>query len=230
LQTFVHIVADALIQENTYIGKDAEKAQKQELYNKAFGERQQQYEQMFAKPPVPEINFTEKNDDHPISNMDELIERHKKERESELTKFSPLKEFLPQNSQPLPPPSIIVNNNQSQLLNIPPISLLTQQSNQPLQQKLPQQQSSNIYINDNTSNNLMSNDNLYLKNLVEKQNTNILSLSEEIKGLYQKMSNMEILFDKLINKRDKNEETNKKDENNENIKLIITNDKNEEMI
>ena len=99
-------------QEANYLGKDAEKAQKQEFYNQAFGERQKQYEQLFAKPPAPDIDFSIKMEDRPISNMDELIERHKKEREAELNKFSPLNNFLPPptqlNNTPLPP-SIPIN-------------------------------------------------------------------------------------------------------------------------
>jgi len=85
-----------------YIGKDAERIKKQEVYNSAFEQRQQQYEQLFAKPPAPEVNFSEKLDDAPISNMDELIEKHKREREEELNKYAPIQQFLPQGQSVTP--------------------------------------------------------------------------------------------------------------------------------
>lgn len=71
---------------------------KQQIYNGAFEERQTQYEQMFAKPAAPEVNFTEKLDDTPISNMEELIEKHKRERDEELNKYAPIQQFIPPKS------------------------------------------------------------------------------------------------------------------------------------
>jgi hypothetical protein len=85
-----------------YIGKDAERIKKQEVYNSAFEQRQQQYEQLFAKPPAPEVNFSEKLDDAPITNMDELIEKHKREREEELNKYAPIQQILPQGQSVTP--------------------------------------------------------------------------------------------------------------------------------
>lgn len=77
------------IQEQEYLGKPAEKAKKQELYNLAFEERQKQFNEMFVKPTIPEVNFAEKLDDEPLKNMEELIEKHRKEREEEMKQFSP---------------------------------------------------------------------------------------------------------------------------------------------
>lgn len=77
------------IQEQEYMGKNAEKAKKQELYNLAFEERQKQFNEMFVKPTIPEVNFSEKLDDEPLKNMEELIEKHRKEREEEMKQFSP---------------------------------------------------------------------------------------------------------------------------------------------
>jgi hypothetical protein len=71
---------------------------KQIAYNGAFEERQKQYEQMFAKPAAPEVDFTEKTEDSPISNMEELIEKHKREREEELNKYAPIQQFIPPQS------------------------------------------------------------------------------------------------------------------------------------
>ena len=77
------------IQEQEYLGKPAEKAKKQELYNLAFEERQKQFNELFVKPTIPEVNFSEKLDDEPLTNMEELIEKHRKEREEEMKQFSP---------------------------------------------------------------------------------------------------------------------------------------------
>lgn len=54
----------------------------------AFDQRQKQYETMLQKPAAPEIDFREKIEDEAISNMDELIEQHKKQRETELAQYS----------------------------------------------------------------------------------------------------------------------------------------------
>lgn len=55
----------------------------------AFDQRQKQYETMLQKPAAPQIDFREKIEDEAISNMDELIEQHKKQRETELAQYSP---------------------------------------------------------------------------------------------------------------------------------------------
>lgn len=83
---------------------------KQQIYNGAFEERQTQYEQMFAKPAAPEVNFTEKLDDTPISNMEELIEKHRRERDEELHKYAPIQQFIPpkSNTESLLP--VLTNN------------------------------------------------------------------------------------------------------------------------
>jgi hypothetical protein len=72
-----------------YMGKNVEKAKKQELYNSAFEERQKQFNELFAKPAVPEVDFSEKLDDEPLTNMEELIEKHRKEREDEIQQSVP---------------------------------------------------------------------------------------------------------------------------------------------
>jgi hypothetical protein len=161
-------------QEPNYLGKDAEKVQKQELYNQAFGERQKQYEQMFAKPPAPEVNFSEKLDDRPISNMDELIERHRKERETELNKFSPLNKFLPTptqtNNTPLPP-SIVINK----------------QSHPPTPSQVPQQlQSENVRLTISD----IPNDTNYLQRLMEEHNALLKSIANDVSDLKQKYDNL----------------------------------------
>ena len=82
----------------SYIGKEEDKLIKQERFNNAFGERQKQYESLFAKPVVPEINFTEKLDDGPIGNMEELIQLHLKDRENEIQKYLAINKIIPENA------------------------------------------------------------------------------------------------------------------------------------
>ncbi len=161
-------------QEPNYLGKDAEKVQKQELYNQAFGERQKQYEQMFAKPPAPEVNFSEKLDDRPISNMDELIERHRKEREAELNKFPPLNNFLPAptqtNNTPLPPSIPIHKPSQP----APPSQLP------------PQLQSENVRLTISD----IPKDTNYLQRLMEEHTAILKSIANDVSDLKQKYDNL----------------------------------------
>jgi hypothetical protein len=74
-----------------YMGKNELLERKQQFANQAFVERQKEYERMFEKPVAPEVNFKEKLDDEPIGNIEELVEKHRREREYELQQFSPPK-------------------------------------------------------------------------------------------------------------------------------------------
>ena len=96
------------------VGREGERKVREEQFNNMYGERQRQYENMFAKPPPPEVNF-EKLDDHPISNMEELLEKHKREREAEMKQYSPMPDFIVPN-QP--------SNNVSNVTNMQSISHL----------------------------------------------------------------------------------------------------------
>ena len=106
-----------------YRGKEDERALKQEEFNKAFEERQNQY--FLKKPPMPDIDFTEKLDDRPITNMEELIQMHQKEREYEINKYSPLQNILPEGNpiSPINTPihtpihTPMVNNTHESLVN-----------------------------------------------------------------------------------------------------------------
>jgi hypothetical protein len=50
---------------------------------------QKQYNSMFETPKPTSVDFGEKVEDTAITNMDELIERHKKQREIELQEYKP---------------------------------------------------------------------------------------------------------------------------------------------
>jgi hypothetical protein len=54
-----------------------------------FQVRQQEYTQMLDKPIPDSVNFREKVEDQAISNMEELIEMHRRQREKELAEFAP---------------------------------------------------------------------------------------------------------------------------------------------
>jgi hypothetical protein len=105
-----------------YIGKEAERANKQEQFNSAFEQRQKQYQSLFSKPTLPEIDFSEKKDDGPISNMDELVQQHLKEREHEIQKYVTTNPVLSENNSS--PENIIIKDLQSS-----PLQENTNQSN-----------------------------------------------------------------------------------------------------
>jgi hypothetical protein len=62
---------------------------KQESYNEQFQQRQREYEQMNEKKAPEVLNFNEKVEDQPISNMEDLLQSHMKMREAELKQYSP---------------------------------------------------------------------------------------------------------------------------------------------
>jgi len=55
-----------------------------------YTSKEVQYRSLFDTPKPKTIDFSEKIDDDVITNMDELIENHKKMREQELKQFAPL--------------------------------------------------------------------------------------------------------------------------------------------
>jgi hypothetical protein len=62
---------------------------RQDVFNNQFQQRQKEYEQMSEKKAPDTIDFRDKVDDEPISNMDELIRTHMQMRENELKQYSP---------------------------------------------------------------------------------------------------------------------------------------------
>jgi len=73
---------------------------KQEAYNRQFSERQKAYDSMLTKPlPPVDVNFGKNVKDEAISNMDELIKQHTRQREEELKQYAPLPSS--QNPNPL---------------------------------------------------------------------------------------------------------------------------------
>lgn len=62
---------------------------RQEIFNNQFQQRQKEYEQMSEKKAPDTIDFRDKVDDEPISNMDELLKSHMQMRENELKQYAP---------------------------------------------------------------------------------------------------------------------------------------------
>jgi len=64
---------------------------KEDIYNRQFKERQQQYNSLLEKPKPPIVNFGDTIKDEVISNMDEVMKAHMKQREEELQSLVPNK-------------------------------------------------------------------------------------------------------------------------------------------
>ena len=153
-----------------YVSKDVERIQKQEIYNSAFEQRQQQYEQLFAKPPAPEVNFSEKLDDTPISNIEELIEKHKREREEELNKYSPIQQFLPQGQSVTPVIEEIIKTPQKKQVQF------SETSNHEKQEKI---QVENSLLKPQSDSDTV----IFLKNKIEELSLKYEHLESEMKEL-----------------------------------------------
>jgi len=64
------------------VEQPTEKKIAEQYQNNIFEQRQKEYDAMMNKPPLPDVEFTEKTKDGPIQNIEELIEQQKKEREN----------------------------------------------------------------------------------------------------------------------------------------------------
>lgn len=94
---------------------------KQDSYNSTFENRQKEYNEMFQRPVPTDIDFTEKHDDEAITNMNELIEKAKREREQEYTQYSP-PSIIPQKPISLNIQQDISENLITENLDIPKVS------------------------------------------------------------------------------------------------------------
>ena len=67
---------------------------KEEKYNREFKEREQQYHSLLEKPKPPTVNFGDTIKDEVISNMDEVMKAHIKQRDEELRSLVPNKGLI----------------------------------------------------------------------------------------------------------------------------------------
>lgn len=100
--------------QNQFIGKNAPTSiysrngtNRSDAFLANFSERQKEYETMIKKPTPPNENiFENKIEDTAISNMDELIKQHLKQREDELSMYA-----LP--APPLSPVVPVLSNSEN---------------------------------------------------------------------------------------------------------------------
>ena len=97
------------VQENTQLNQNdflkphSVTENREDKFTNQYNQYQQNYQAMFDKKVPESIDFREKFDDQPISgNMDELVQRHLRERDEELKRYA-----MP----PVMPNLIPVNNN-----------------------------------------------------------------------------------------------------------------------
>jgi hypothetical protein len=72
--------------------------------------RQKEYESMFEKKAPKSIDFRDKLDDEPITNMEEVLRTHLQMRENELKQYAPLP-LIPENKNKIVIDSDIDINN-----------------------------------------------------------------------------------------------------------------------
>jgi hypothetical protein len=85
---------------------------REEILSSQFNQLQKDYQQMNEKKSPESIDFRDKLEDEPISNMDQLIKSHMEMRENELKMFAP----------PPPIPQNQVVENQIQLKEVNPVT------------------------------------------------------------------------------------------------------------
>jgi len=156
---------------------------KVEKIGNRYVEKESEYNAMFDKKTPEEINFSEKQDT-PLSNMDELIKQHLREREEEVIKYAPL---------PLAIPPISSNT-------VPISSNTLKVSQNPGTNKLKIENSSetvNIQVEEigevqesKDKKSVTWSDDSY-KELIEKQQKEIESLKTYIETLTGKIKNLE---------------------------------------
>ena len=78
---------------------------KKNEFQEQFSNRQKEYETMFQKPLPKEINFSEQMEDGVITNMEELIQKEKRQREMEISQQFTVGVLPP--ASPVPTPSDI---------------------------------------------------------------------------------------------------------------------------
>jgi len=69
---------------------------KSDILNQTFNMRQKEYEDMVEKKTPESIDFRDKIDDEPMSNMEEVLRTHLQMRENELKQYAPLP-LVPEN-------------------------------------------------------------------------------------------------------------------------------------
>jgi len=138
------------------VSRDYLSGQKQDFLAQQYKQKQNEYESMRSREAPKDVNFRDAPLDTPISNMDELIKNHLRERDAELQKFAP------------PPPAYMGQNTASdsyKLVQPPPVQ--PQVNRPPAILKIDQTPMDNSpiieniveFVNTDAPNSLMSNEN-----------------------------------------------------------------------
>jgi len=76
-------------QTQTNVSRDYLSGQKQDMLSQQFNHKQKEYESMRSRESPKDVNFRDAPLDTPMTNIDELVKNHLREREAELQKFAP---------------------------------------------------------------------------------------------------------------------------------------------
>lgn len=146
------------LEPTTNVSRDYLSGQKQDFLAQQYKQKQNEYESMRSREAPKDVNFRDAPLDTPISNMDELIKNHLRERDAELQKFAP------------PPPAYMAQNNAAdsyKLVQLPTPPVQQQSNRPPAILKIDQTPMDNSpiieniveFVNTDAPNLLMSNEN-----------------------------------------------------------------------
>lgn len=152
------------------------KENKQEALNQQFDMRQKNYQDMFDRKAPENIDFREKIDDEPMSNMEDIIKSHMRQREEELYNFAP--------PGPLPlsvPSPLVIDNSSKNNIQLLPTDILYND-----QEQIKEKKSVSWGENSNEKNLVkeVERDEInYLKILIQDMMKKISTLENEIESL-----------------------------------------------
>jgi hypothetical protein len=114
LSYMLYTMKSPIVQETiqTYT-EDPPKNAKEIAFSQQFDMKKKEYESLFEKKAPETVDFREKVEDGAITNMDDLIQNHIREREEELRKYSQQTNLVPQslNTQPSNVQSLKIDSN-----------------------------------------------------------------------------------------------------------------------
>lgn len=158
--------------------------QKQNKINSHFENRQQEYGTMLQKPQVSEIDFAEKKDDDiPLENIDNLLQKQLKEREYEI---QPIQTNTPKELESQSPKKIITTEENSNA----PINLNVQNLEE--LEKTPKQVSWAPEIEQGISIEEFQQFKKQMQDFMENMKDEIILLKEEIQEIKQEFQNKQM--------------------------------------
>ena len=159
-----------------------EKNNKREIYANEFEERQREYQAMVERKAPEEVDFRDKNDgeDTVITNMDELVQKHLKEREKELQVHKYTES---------------IETNALQHTNIQPILKIDSSSNIEIaSEQLEEQSDKRVSWAFDITNKAIDEDRVFLK---QAEYDKLLEASEKINAYEKQMKEMSDNYDSM---------------------------------